>query len=255
MKVQYTDYEVGCEVERLFSADPARCGDVCRNPITGESYVRGYDRIGPQKMAAYRALVARKWFAIHGPADVQPLPLWCDETNIRCRPGLLPYIVWWYARSLSDGNYDVNKHPAFADYVSGVLWEDENVEGGGKLPGRPDEVAELKKRFPPRELAGMDTGFAWSPPKRNKRAKKGDLLNQARYDELKRKRERANSINTPRTRPPIEEYATVPEVIDPGVIIPESVRRAAAVADSIHRATVEAEKVSPAIGSKAQPEN
>jgi len=106
-----------------------------------------------------------------------------------------------------------------------VLWEHENVEGGGQLPNSPEQLAEMKNRFPPRELEGMESGFYWYPPKRKKQTKKRGRLNQARYDELKRERlKRAQSINTLPTR-----YRP----IDESVKIPEAVRRAAAQANSL----------------------
>ena len=140
----------------------------------------------------------------------------------------LDYIIALYARSLDD-RYDVKEHPPFADYVSGVLWEHENVEGGGQLTNLPEQLEELKNRFPPRELEGMDSDFSWYPPKRKKQAKKRGRLNQARYDELKRQQlKHAKSINTQpaRYRP-----------IDESVKIPEAVRRAADRADRFCQAS------------------
>ena len=55
--INLTETLIGREVERLFSKNPARSGDQCRNPVTGAGYVRGADPIGPQKKAAYRALL------------------------------------------------------------------------------------------------------------------------------------------------------------------------------------------------------
>ena len=87
---------------------------------------------------------------------------------------LLPYIVALYARSLEGSDYDphlgmvrvvydVQEHPPFADYVSGVLWEAERVDGNiGRLPNYPDELRKLKKRFSPRALKGLDTASAGS---------------------------------------------------------------------------------------------
>ena len=72
--------------------------------------------------------------------------------NLPSGLGLLAYIVRLYARSLDCRNYDVRGHPPFADYVSGVLWEAERVDGIiGKLRIYPAELPKLKKRFPPRE--------------------------------------------------------------------------------------------------------
>lgn len=81
--------------------------------------------------------------------------------------GLLLHIVAWYARSLEGREYDLKEHPSFADYVSGVLWEAELPVGSfADLPNYPpDELQELKKRFPPRMLKGMGPGLYWLPPK------------------------------------------------------------------------------------------
>ena len=118
--INLTETLIGREVERLFSKNPARSGDHCRNPVTGAGYVRGADPIGPQKKAAYRALLAREWFALNGPPDVQPLPVSYHERESLKGQGLFAHIVAWYARSLADRNYDVKEHPPFADYVCGV---------------------------------------------------------------------------------------------------------------------------------------
>jgi hypothetical protein len=193
---------VGREVERLFSERPARYGELCTNPVTLACYIHGEYPIEPQKEDAYRALLAREWFAFNGPDDAQPLPL---PTSSDVRTTLLLYIVSLYARSLDGRNYDVKEHPSFADYVSGVLWEaelpwSERADGDiGRLPGRlgnyPGELPELKKRFPPRRLAGMGPGFCWSPPKKQARTKTSCRRSEARRGDLIKRVERANSIN------------------------------------------------------------
>lgn len=152
-------------IDELFSTH--RYGENCRNPVTGAGYVHGIDPIAPQKEAARRALFAREWFAIFGPADAQPLPLnQYEYEDWKCR-GLWGYIVALYARSLQgDDKFDVKQHPPFAAYVSGVLWEAGRVDGIiGSIPDSPDELTKLKKRFPPRELTGMGPGFCWLPRK------------------------------------------------------------------------------------------
>jgi len=209
------------EVERLFSlcvftGRPVRYGDDCRNPVTGAGYIYGEDPIEPQKEEARRALLAREWFAIDGPADAQPLPLWCDEENLEPDGWLLRYIVRLFARSLGGQEYDFRKHPAFADYVSGVLWEAGRVDGDiGVLPNFPDELAKLKKRFPPRELPGMGPGFCWMTPKEY-------AEEMPRYRRSKaRARTRAETITAPTAHPTPTE----------SMHIPESVRRAAASAN------------------------
>ena len=222
--IDMADYRIARLVDELFAT--ARYGSYCQNPVTGEGYVHGVDPVASQKDAALRALLAREWFALNGPADAQPLPLWCDECQ---RFGLLAYITRLYSRSLADRKFDVREHPPFADYVSGVLWEAEHLQGGGVLPIYPDELPKLKKRFPPRELEGMELGFCWYPRKRKKQAKKRGRPILARYDELKRRQlKHAKSINTQLTY-----YAPIDEVVK----IPEAVRRAAARADSFYQAS------------------
>jgi hypothetical protein len=227
--INLTETLIGREVERLFSKNPARSNGLCTNPVTGGDYVRGVDPIATQKKAAYRALLAREWFAFTGPRDATPLPINERDREYWKRTGRpLDYIIALYARSLS-GRYDVKKHPAFADYVSGVLWEHENVEGGGQLPHSPEQLAEMKSRFPPRELEGMESGFCWYSPKRKKQAKKSGRLNQARYDAIKGKQlEHAQSTNTQPTR-----YVPIDEVVK----IPEAVLSAAARANSFYQAS------------------
>jgi hypothetical protein len=71
-------------------------------------------------------------------------------------------LVGFFARSLSREGYgrkafDVCNHPSFDDFACGLmaiktgLWGIENDEN-------------LKKRFPPRSLAGMTPGAYWAPP-------------------------------------------------------------------------------------------
>jgi hypothetical protein len=165
MKVSaMTKRDIERQVDELFAKARRHYGECCTNPVTGASYVQGMDRIKPQKEAARRALFNREWFAINGPADAQPLPISQIEWEDARRQGdLLHYILGLYARSL-DG-MDAREHPPFTDYVSGVLWEAERVNGIiGVLPNFADK-AELKKRFPPRKLAGIGPGFCWYSPK------------------------------------------------------------------------------------------
>ena len=144
------DTLVGREVERLFRESP-------------DQYFDGDDPIEPQKDAKRRALLAREWFAINGPADAPPLPLSLVEREDLKGKGLLLHIVAWYARSLDSREYDIKEHPSFADYASGVLWEAGRLVCPLNYP--PDEERKLKKRFPPRMLKGMSSGLCWLPPK------------------------------------------------------------------------------------------
>ena len=163
--IDMAEYRIARQVDELFST--AHYGENCRNPVTGAGYVHGVDPIAEQKEAAYRALLAREWFAINGPADAQPFPVSYQEREDLKGRGLLPHIVAWYARSLEGREYDVKEHPPFADYVSGVLWEAELPVGSfASIPNYPpDELPELKKRFRPRMLKGMGPCLYWLPPK------------------------------------------------------------------------------------------
>jgi hypothetical protein len=106
-----------------------------------------------------KAQAAREWFAVHGPADVQPLPLGYSERE-RCqgRSGA-HHILKWFARSLAGLGYDVELHPKYDEFASGVM----NSEFS------PDFIKndpELKKRFPPCPLKGLGPGLVWRAPKR-----------------------------------------------------------------------------------------
>jgi hypothetical protein len=100
------------------------------------------------------------------PAELQPLPLSQAQRDLFYNDGtLLGYVFHLFARSLEDLKYDIKEHPYFTDYVSGVLWinDDENNQIG-VLPYGGDELAMLKKRFPPRPLAGIGPAFCWQRP-------------------------------------------------------------------------------------------
>jgi hypothetical protein len=144
------------EVDRLFAELTAKRGECCRNPITDGGFVKGLDPIATQKKEAIAALLAREWFAINGPHDAPPLPLY-DVDSYRDARGLKG-VVGFYARSLSRQEYDVCNHPSFDDFARGLmalaaergLWGLEN-----------DET--LMRRFPPRPLVGMMPSAYWDP--------------------------------------------------------------------------------------------
>jgi hypothetical protein len=118
---------------------------------------------------AYHALRAREDFAVNGPADAAHLPLehWeCERVRWSGRP--LDYLTGQYARSVV-ALYNVKGHPSFDDYARGVLWEHDHVPGSA-IPFQPEQLAEMKKRFPPRKLEGLKC-FCWLPPRRRIRAK------------------------------------------------------------------------------------
>ena len=103
-----------------------------------------------------RARFARKWFKLNGPPDAPPLPLGYDEREALKRGGV-SHIVAWYARSVACGDYDVEKHPSFYDYVCGLMASE-------YAPDFIKKDEELQRRFPPRPLAGLGPALVWEPP-------------------------------------------------------------------------------------------
>jgi hypothetical protein len=150
---------------------------------------------------------ARKWFADNGPPDLQPLPLGYDERE-RLKHGGADHILAWYARSLDGRDYDVHAHPSFYDYACGVMASE-------FAPNFIKNDEKLKKRFPPRELAGMGSGLCWEPPKVHAKTMQRYRRNMVRQVEPEKR------INTHKAHfPPIDESTRMRE----------SVRRAAASA-------------------------
>ena len=176
--------KIARQVNQLFSKPHRRYGEPCTNPVTGAGYTHGEDP-KPQKKAARLILLQIEHFAINGPADAQPLRpvLWSKSKELKEERFALDYIVGRYARSLE--GHDPDEHPSFADYASGVLWEAEHENIGVIEDG--DQFEELKKRFPPGELAGMGPGFCWLPPKQY--AEYQESLRRARARKLTLARE------------------------------------------------------------------
>jgi len=107
---------------------------------------------------AWRARAAREFFAKHGPADLQPLPLGYAERE-RLKDGSVRHILAHYARSLAELNYDVETHPSFYEYACG--WMASPVTRNLSAASDP----ELRRRFPPHPLEGLDNHLYWKPPK------------------------------------------------------------------------------------------
>jgi hypothetical protein len=162
---------IGQEVERLFGEISAKRGDLCTNPVTGGDFVYGLDPIEQQKNAAYKRLLARAYFALHGPPDAPQMPTDdYDRNRAKYANGLLGFITAQFIWSMESRN-DLKVHPPFADFAAGMLWQHDNNVEGCSLPYFPaEQFAELKGRFPPRKLEGLEW-FNWLPPKRQNRAK------------------------------------------------------------------------------------
>jgi hypothetical protein len=145
------------EVDRRFSEVIAERGEICRLPITDAGIVWGVDPIAPQKEYAMVALLAREWFAVNGPPDAPPLPLY-DFDSYRGARGLKG-VVGFYARSLSRQDYDLRKHPSFDDFARGLM---ALAMEKGVWNLEKDET--LIRRFPPLPLASMTPSAFWAPP-------------------------------------------------------------------------------------------
>lgn len=147
------------EVDRIFAELNAKHGGCCNNPVTGGRFVWGFDPIPKQKKDAAAALLAREWFAINGPPDAPLLPLNVHDRDDFRGSGGLTALVGFYARSLSRQGYDVRNHPSFDDFARGLI----TVAMQSGLWGLEHDEA-LKKRFPPRPLAGMTKSCFWATP-------------------------------------------------------------------------------------------
>jgi hypothetical protein len=109
-----------------------------------------------------RAKQALKWHADNGPADMQPLPLGYSEREA-LKDGTPRHILAWYARSLAEQKYNVQKHPSFHEYACGVM-------ASPVIPACMQNNEELRRRFPPQSLEGLDSHLYWTPPKRQRAA-------------------------------------------------------------------------------------
>jgi hypothetical protein len=172
------EFRVAREVDRLFRENPPRHGQQCVNPVTGGWYLGGDDPIAPQKRAARRALLAREWFALNGPPDAQPLPLSAFEIEKRkYMPGnkqpSLDYIVSCFAYSFRARRYDPKNHPSFADFARGVTASE-------YAPYFVKNDEELRRRYPPRHLHGLNPGHCWEPSKDGGRTMASTRRSQAR---------------------------------------------------------------------------
>jgi hypothetical protein len=142
-------------VMRIYELGP---DDFRGNPLASwADFAGGFDSPKLRIKPAIRAVLARRWFAVNGPQDddLQPLPLGWFERQSMYRCGATQ-ILYWFARSLANLNYDTTQHPSFYDYACGILAFERE---GSEL------LEQLKHRFPPRLLPGLDrTTGDWSLP-------------------------------------------------------------------------------------------
>ena len=156
------------EVDRMFGEISAKRGDLCTNPVTGGEFVYGFDSIKRQKDAAYKRLLVREYLALHGPPDAPLMPTDDYERNrAKYAAGLLGFVTAHFMWSMESQD-DLRVHPSFADFASGMLWQHENIGGYTELPFTPQQLPEMKRRYPPRKLEGLEY-FCWHSPKQQNR--------------------------------------------------------------------------------------
>jgi hypothetical protein len=87
-----------------------------------------------------------------------------DRGRAKYAGGLLGFLTTQYIWSL-ENQHDLTVHPSFADFASGLLWQHENIGGCTELPFTPQQLPDMKRRYPPRKLEGLEY-FCWRPPQR-----------------------------------------------------------------------------------------
>jgi hypothetical protein len=163
--IDLAEQRIAHEVERLFRENPPRYGELCENPVTGGWYVGVLDPTAVEKRKAQRALAAREWHALHGPADAQPLPITAceieDRKYTRSEQAALDFILSCYGYSVWVNDYGMTNHPNFEEFARGVTASEH-------APGFVKNDAELRKRYPPHPLLGLNAGHCWSRPKKRR---------------------------------------------------------------------------------------
>lgn len=134
------------------------------NPFTGGRFVPGADSFRKQLEDACRLVEVSLSFADLGIAGLPRFPWGMSEREALKGTNLLNHIVALYARSLAYRDYDLNGHPSFSDYVSGVLAEPWLAKlFGDRYPG---QVAPFK----PKVLPGIDASGYFRSKGRNVRS-------------------------------------------------------------------------------------
>jgi hypothetical protein len=160
-------------VDNLFEKNRAnsvyRMGDLFANDPTWGLYypIDNEYIVGILKERTRRALAARAWFAVTGPAWAQPLPI---SHNVQYEhSGGREEMLDHFMSSLINANWDYKVHPVFFDFACGVMAH----------PAAPDylrEDPELLQEFPPAPLVGLSEGLGWYSPEM--------LAEEARLQEL-----------------------------------------------------------------------
>ena len=109
-----------------------------------------------------------------------------ERNRAKHASGLLGFMTAQFIWSL-ESQHDLKVHPSFADFASGLLWQHENIGGCTELPFTPQQLPEMKRRYPSRKLEGLEV-FNWRPPRRQKNEKKpGERHNWLADDRCERR--------------------------------------------------------------------
>ena len=122
-----------------------RSAEILHEPRNWREFVYGFDSIKRQKDAAYKRLLVREYFALHGPPDGPPMPTdERDRGRAKHAAGRLGFITAQFTWSL-ENQHDLTVHSSFADFASGLLCQhDNNVEGCSLPYFPPEQFIELK---------------------------------------------------------------------------------------------------------------
>jgi hypothetical protein len=168
----FSDY-----VDNLFEKNRTnsvyRLGDLFAHDPTWGLYYPVDDEgiVAILKERTRRALAARAWFTVTGPAWAQPLPISrTDIDNVRCEcDGGREELLGHFVSSLINTNWDYRTHPVFFDFACGVM-------ASAHAPEHLREDPELLQEFPPVPLVGLSKDLGWYSPEM--------LAEEARLQEL-----------------------------------------------------------------------
>jgi hypothetical protein len=129
----------------------------CVNPITGSSFMRPGNRIATEVSKAVPRLRALATLGRSGPSNLA-MPINYAERERLKLSGNPEHVLWaLYASSLECSEYDVDGHPSFVRYASGVLL---SARGAILL----NQMPFLAIKYPPEELKGLNlASLIWKP--------------------------------------------------------------------------------------------
>ena len=104
-----------------------------------------------------------------------------DRGRAKYAGGLLGFMTAQYTWSLESQD-DLRVHPSFANLASGLLWQHEHIGGSTELPFTPQQLPEMKRRYPPRQLAGLEYFCGARRSGKTNQRKSGALPNRLAVD-------------------------------------------------------------------------